>query len=114
LDDCLCILYSIYQFCINQYAKTVNKLVYLTSNFYLNYTEIEDIDKFKRCFTDTIKNLLSIVTFMKNEAMEKIYIKSISSPSLLTNEIDFNYISNVQKKIKRKMKKKYFQKKKQY
>ena len=113
LDEYLCILYSIYQFCINQYAKTVYKLAYITSNFYLNFLGIESLNKFKNCYTDTVQHLLSIIAFMKNDVMERIYLKSIKSPSLLSNEFNFdkNPSNNLQhKKTKKKHHKKKFSK----
>ena len=36
IDENMCILYSIYQFLINQYTKTVYKLFNLKSNYYIN------------------------------------------------------------------------------
>ena len=100
LDEYLCILYSIYQFCINQYVKTVYQLANIKSNFYLNFCNIDDLDKFKTYFLDTIKPLLSIVTFMKNYIIEEIYSKAILHPSLLNQEFDLDNILQAKEDLK--------------
>ena len=113
LDQYLCILYSIYQFCINQYAKTVYKLSIIISNFYLNFMKENDLQKFRICFTRILKNLLSNVAFMKNDILESLYSKAIVAPSLLTNEFDLDFINPTlnertnKKSKKKKNKKKY-------
>ena len=88
IDEYLCIIYSIYQFCINQYVKTVYLLSNITSNFFLNYCENENIKKYKLCFMETIKHLLSKFVFMKNDILEKIYKHSIINPSIINKEFD--------------------------
>ena len=114
LDEYLYILYSIYQFCINQYVKIVDKFFHLTSNFTLNYVDVEELKKIRVCFKDTIKNLLSKVTFIKDENIEILYSKIIENPTLITN--NFNFINPNQnskessKKIKKKNHKKKFSK----
>ena len=111
LDEYLYILYSIYQFCINQYAKTVELLCKLTSNFILNFIEIEDLKKLRSCFIDTIHFLLSKISFMKNENIELIYSKIIQNPSLITNDFDFNLINPLKESHNKKLRKKNNKKK---
>ena len=90
MDECLCILYSVYQFCINQYAKTVYELSIIITNYFMNFVKNEILNQFKNIFTETIKILLSKVVFMDNEFMEKLYHKSMINPSLLNKEFDFD------------------------
>ena len=109
LDDCLCILYSIYQFFINQYVKTVYKLSKIINNFYMNFIEIKQIKKMKFYFLESLKNLFNKVTFIKNDILENLYLKATSS-LILTNQLDVNFISQIlnnstNKKGKKKNKK---------
>ena len=109
LDDCLCIIYSIYYFCVNQYVKTVYKLFKIISNFYLNFVEINEIKKIKHYFLQSLENLFIKVTFIKNEILENYYLKTTSS-IILTKELDIEFISQILnnfsiKKGKRKNKK---------
>ena len=115
LDQHLCILYSIYQFCINQYVKTIYVLSNITSNYFMNFSSSTILTKFKSCFIDTIKHLLSNVIFMKNEVMEKQYSKLINNPSLLNRRFNSdNLFSNQNDKkmsfinIKKRQKKRQF------
>ena len=99
LDEYLCVLYSIYQFCINQYVKTVYQLANIKSNFYLNFCSIDDIDKFKIYFMDTIESLLSVVVFMRKDIIEKIYSKAILYPSLLNQEFDLDNLLQAKEEL---------------
>ena len=93
MDDNLCILYSIYQFLINQYTKTVQKLFELKCNFFLNFLTKEDLNKSKDIFSDIIKNLLSKITFLNKNILPNLYEKFKSNPSLLSPEFDLdNYL----------------------
>lgn len=106
LDQDLCILYSIYQFCINQYVKTIYVLSSITSNYFMNFSTTEILEKFKSSFIDTIKHLLSNVVFMKNEVMEKQYSQLMENPSLLNrrfiSEILLSNQTTINDKIKNK------------
>jgi len=117
LDQDLCILYSIYQFCINQYVKTIYVLSTITSNYFMNFSTSSCLEKFKTSFIDTIKHLLSNVVFMKNEIMEKQYSKLMMNPSLLNRRSNSGHLfssktevildkiktfSNSKKKLKKK------------
>ena len=92
MDDNLCILYSIYQFLINQYTKTVYKLFNLKSNFYLNFLSTEDINNSKIIFSKMINNLLDKIAFLNKDSLENLFIKIKSNPSLLNEAFDLeNY-----------------------
>ena len=95
MDDDLCILYSIYQFLINQFIKTIYKLFELKCNFFLNYLSDDDLKKSKDIFSDIIKNLLSKITFLNKSILPNLYNKFKSSPSLLNPDFDLNsYMQN--------------------
>ena len=102
LDEYLCILYSLYQFCINQYVKTVHELSKIISVFFMNFSKKETLNKLKKSFKETLIILLSNVVFMKNEIMEKIYLETMSNPSLLNNEVDINNLFTFQNESKNK------------
>ena len=114
LDQDLCILYSIYQFCINQYVKTIYVLSNITSNYFMNFSTLSSLTKFKTCFIDTIKHLLSNVVFMKNEVMEKQYSKLMMNPSLLNKRFNSDNLFSTQTQIDKKISLKKKQKKKQF
>ena len=114
LDQDLCILYSIYQFCINQYVKTIYVLSNITSNYFMNFSTSSSLTKFKTCFIDTIKHLLSNVVFMKNEVMEKQYSKLMMNPSLLNKRFNSDNLFSTQTQIDKKTSLKKKQKKKQF
>jgi len=90
IDDDLCILYSIYQFLINQYTKTIFKLFNLKCNFYLNFQTINGITKSKNYFSDIIKNLLSKIVFLNKEYFQNLYQAFQKNPSLLNQEFDLD------------------------
>ena len=90
IDDNLCILYSIFQFLINQYTKTIFKLFNLKCNFYLNFLSIGEIIKSKKYFYNIIKNLLSKVVFLNKEYFQSLYKSFISNPSLLNEKFDLD------------------------
>ena len=90
IDDDLCILYSIYQFLINQYIKTIFKLFKLKFNFYLNFLSIGDITKSKNYLSDIIKNLLSKIVFLNQKYFQNLYQAFEKNPSLLNEEFDLD------------------------
>ena len=113
LDEYLCILYSIYQFCINQYIKTVYGLSKIIGNFYLNYAKKDDLEQFKTCFSETLIYLLSKITFMKNDFLENAYHMIIKNPSLSSMEYNIDSLIPIlssDKKGKKKNKKKVYSK----
>ena len=97
LNEYLCVLYSIYQFCINQYVKTVYVLSKITSNFYFNFIKIKELKQFKLCFYETLKYLLSKVVFIKKGIFDNLYSKTIKTPSLITEEFDLDFIHPILK-----------------
>ena len=92
LDEFLYILYSIYQFCINQYVKTIQNFSNIISNYYLNIIEIKHLKRFKNYFSEILKLLLSKIIFIKNDILENLYSQSIKNPSLLSKEFDIEFI----------------------
>jgi hypothetical protein len=81
----------------------------------MNFATSTNLTKFKTCFTDTIKHLLSNVVFMKNEVMENQYSKLMMNPSLLNRRFNSDNLFSTQtnKRVnfinnKKKQKKKQF------
>ena len=96
IDDDLCILYSAFQFSINQYTKTVYKLFNLNFNFFLNYLSENDLIKSKSYFSRIINELLNRIVFLNKESFENVFNKYKSNPSLLNPEITLKnlYLQN--------------------
>ena len=102
IDENMCILYSIYQFLINQYTKTVYKLFNLKSNYYINFLSKDDIKISKESFLKIINNLFSKISFLNNDFLESLYRQIRLNPSLLNEEIDVERLIQNQNKVKDK------------
>ena len=94
LDEYLCSFYSSYQFYINQYVKTVNRLYYILSNYFLNSDEFGDLKSIRECFKNTLKILLSKVIFIEDNILVFLYSKVKLKPSLLWGELDLTEIKD--------------------
>ena len=73
IDENLCVLYSIYQFLINQYIKTLYILFNLKFNFFSNFLSKKAINKIKYNFLSIVNNLLSRIVFLNKEYLGDLY-----------------------------------------
>ena len=89
IDDILGIIYSIYQFYINQYVSAVFKLLEITSNALINQEKYETLEKIKISFLKTLKYLLSKVVFLNDNSISYLYSKAKNNPTILSGV--FNY-----------------------
>ena len=90
LNKYLCILYAIYQFCINQYYDTLNKVLKIINNYSINYEFFCDMKLFKKNM-DKIKDaLLSKIVFLGNDILTKLYTGAKEKPTLLKGVFDFD------------------------
>ena len=124
IDENLCILYSIFQFLINQYVKTLNKLFNLKCNFCLNFLSAKDISKIKNYFLGIVNNLLSRIVFLNKEYLGSLYnefmIKTDENKIIFPNlsllnpnfDLDNQYLQNKPNKkgLKRSKKDKFSRK----
>ena len=90
LNNYLCTLYTIYQFCINQYYGTLHKVMKTLSNYFINYENFCDMETFENNIRKIRITLISRVAFIKNEVLTKIYNAAIKKPTLLDGVFDFN------------------------
>ena len=89
LNNYLCTLYIIYQFCINQYYGTLHKVMKTLSNYFINYESFCDMDTFKANMIKIRETLISKVAFIKNEVLVTIYNGAKINPTLLDGVFDF-------------------------
>ena len=89
IDEKLGIIYSTYQFYINQYVFAVHKLLDNLSNSFINQESYESIENIKICFLKILKFLLSKVIFLNDNSISFLYSKAINNPTILSGV--FNY-----------------------
>ena len=92
LDEYLCSFYSTYQFYINQYVKIVHRLLFILSNYFLNYKNFGDLKKIRECFIETLEILLSNFVFVDDNILEFLYSRIKKNPSLLNDAFNIGEI----------------------
>ena len=89
LNKYLCTLYTIYQFCINQYYDTLHKVLKIINNYFINYEFFCDIELFNKNM-DKIKDaLFSRIAFLNNDVLTNLYSAARENPTLLKGVFDF-------------------------
>ena len=89
LNKYLCIVYSIYQFCINQYFDAIYKVIKNCKNILVNYETFGNFDLIKEYLTFIRINLLKKVVFLNNPIISIIYNNVMSEPTLIENKFTF-------------------------
>ena len=90
LNKYLCILYTIYQFCINEYYEYLLDLLTILNNYIINYEGFCNIDILKNNLTQTRENLISIISFINNDVLINLFSAARNKPTLLKGVFDFN------------------------
>ena len=90
LNKRLCIVYSIYIFCINQYYEAVYKIYKLFKNILINYEsfgKLELIDKYLKFIRF---NLLDKIVFIENPILMDIIKNCKENPSIINYKYDYD------------------------
>ena len=90
LNRNLCTLYTIYQFCINQYYDTLHTVLKIINNYFINYELFCDMDIFERNMDKIKKALLSKIVFYNNKLLTSLYTSAEEKPTLLKGVFDFD------------------------
>ena len=90
LNKYLCIIYSIYQFCINQYFEAVYKVLKNFKNILINYDSFGNFDTIKEYLAFIRVNLFEKVVFINNPIMTNIYKNVKDDPTIIEDKFNFN------------------------
>ena len=85
INDNLYKLYSIYQFCINEYMEILYKTYKMLFNYCVNYNNFSNMNLVKMSLDYIKEELLPRVVFINNTFLEKLYLDIRKNPTLLTN-----------------------------
>ena len=89
LHKYLCIVYSTYQFCINQFFEGVYAVYKALKNICVNYDTFSDVELAKRYLSFIRQKLLSKIYFVDESTIKELYSNSTESPSVLNKKFDF-------------------------
>ena len=87
LNKYLCILYTTYQFCINQFYTTLLKII---NNYYIIYNFFFDFEIFKKNMKKIRETLISKFVFYNNDVLTNLYTAAIKNPTLLKGVFDID------------------------
>ena len=90
LNKYLCILYSTYQFCINEFYECLLTILNILNNYFINYGEFCDMNIFEKNLKKIRENLISKISFIGNEVLNNLYSSAREKPSLLKGVFDFD------------------------
>ena len=90
LNKLLATIYSLYQFCINQYFEAIYNVIKNCKNILVNYETFGNFDLIKEYLTFIRTNLLKRVVFLNNPLMTNIYKNVIEDPTIIENKFNFN------------------------
>ena len=90
LNKLLATIYSLYQFCINQYFEAIYNVIKNCKNILINYETFGNFDLIKEYLTFIRTNLLKRVVFLNNPLMTNIYKNVIEDPTIIENKFNFN------------------------
>ena len=88
LNKNLCTLYTIYQFCINQYYDTLNKVLKIINNYFINYESFCDMKVFGDNMEKIKDALFSRIVFIYNDFLTDLYSSAKEKPTLLKGVFD--------------------------
>ena len=94
LNRYLCNLYTLYQFCINEYYDTFHKVLKILNNYFINYEMFCDMEFFVKNLNKIKNELLSKIEFINNDNLENIYSAAKNRPTLLAGVFDFKNFAN--------------------
>ena len=104
LNKYLCILYTIYQFCINEYYEYLLDIITLLNNYIINYEEFCNLEVFKNNLIQTRENLISIISFINNDVLINLFSAARNKPTLLRGVFDFNnFLTTINKNDSNKL-----------
>ena len=88
LNKNLCTLYTLYQFCINQYYDTLNKVLKIINNYFINYESFCDMEIFGNNMNKIKDALFSKIVFIYNDVLTDLYTSAKVKPTLLRGVFD--------------------------
>ena len=99
LNRYLCILYTNYQFCINEYYDCLITILNMLNNYFINYGEFCDMKIFGKNLKKIRENLITKIAFVNNDVLNNLYSFARKKPSLLKGVFDFeNFLISFSKK----------------
>ena len=90
LNRYLCILYTTYQFCINEFYECLITVLNMLNNYFINYEEFCDIKLLGKNMKKIRENLISKIAFTDNVVLTNLYSSAKKKPSLLKGVFDFD------------------------
>ena len=90
LHKYLCIVYSTYQFCINQFFESVYVVYKTLKNICVNYDTFGDVLLIKEYLEFIRTKLLSKVKFIDDSIIKTLYENAIKDPTVLMKSFDIN------------------------
>ena len=104
LNKNLCILYTTYQFCINEFYECLLTVFNMLNNYFINYREFCDMDIFSNNLKKIRENLITKIAFIKNDVLTNLYSGARKKPTLLKGVFDFdNFLVSCSEKEKNKL-----------
>ena len=95
INDNLFKLYSIYQFCINEYMEILYKTYKILFNYCVNYNNFSNMNLVKVSLDHIKEDLLPRVVFINNNFLKKLYLEIRNNPTLLTNNFNIEIFFKV-------------------
>ena len=90
LNKYLCIIYSIYQFCINQYFEAIYHIIKNFKNILFNYDTFGNFSLMEEYLSFIRVNLLKKVVFLNNPIMTNLYNNIMENPTIIENKFRYN------------------------
>ena len=88
INDNLYKLYSVYQFCINEYMEILYKTYKILFNYCVNYNNFSNMNLVKMSLGHVTEELLPRIIFINNNFLEKLYLDIRKNPTLLSNNFN--------------------------
>ena len=102
LNKYLCILYTTYQFCINEYHESLLTVMNMLNNYFNNYESFCDMKVFENNLSKIKENLITKIAFINNDVLTNLYSATKKKkPTLLKGIFDFNNLLVPVKDIKK-------------
>lgn len=91
LNKYLCILYTTYQFCINEFYECLLTIFNMLNNYYINYSEFCDIQLLMNNLKRIKGDLIIKIAFINNDVLNNLYSAARRiRPTLLKGIFDFD------------------------
>ena len=90
LNRYLCILYTTYQFCINEFFECLLSILNMLNNYFINYGEFCDMKIFGKNMKKIRENLITKIAFINNDVLNNLYSSARKKPTLLKGVFDYD------------------------